>query len=208
MIICSLMHSRRLACLLLGLWLSGGLFLALVTAENLRAVERVRHDPGATVKVAWKDIGDAKLDETVDFMLRHLAREQNRFYYEAWEEAQLVFGLFFAFFLLFGTREDKFSLAVPVLMLLITVGQRFVLTPESIAFGRVADFVPDKFYTPERARLAIIAKAYAGAELAKAGLGVLLACRLVFANWFRRSGSDIRQKLDLIDKANYGHVNR
>src|ERR1035438_7375562 len=35
------MHSRRLACLLLGLWFGGGAFMQWISTENYRAVDRL-----------------------------------------------------------------------------------------------------------------------------------------------------------------------
>ncbi len=197
------MHSRRLACFLLGLWLAGGIVVAFVTRENPRAVDRLTDDPNPVVRLELKNAGGA----SARLLLHHLAGEQNRFLLETWETAQLMLGLFFFFFLLFGTREDKYSLAIPLLMLVITLVQRFVLSPEMIAAGRIVDFLAEKNST-DRVRLMVLQRAYPLTELAKGGLGLLLAIRLVFADWWRRSGSDVRKQLDLVDKANYGHVDR
>ena len=198
------MHSRRLACFLLALWLGGGVFLAFVTRQNLRAVDRLLDQPNPVLLVQFKPMGLA----AARMLLHHMAGEQNRFYYETWELAQIVLGTFFFFFLLFGTREDKYSLAIPLLMLLITVAQRFVLSPEMIALGRLTDFLPDNVHSADRIKLLVAEAGYSVAELAKGGLGLILAIRLIFANWWRASTGNVRQELDLVDKANYGHVNR
>jgi hypothetical protein len=198
------MHSRRFACLLLGIWYAGGAFMQWISMENYRAVDRLLDQPRPVASLQIKALGPPALRQ----MLRFQVAEQNRFYFEAWETVQLMLGSFFFFFLLFGTREDKFSLLMALLMVVGAAVQRFVLTPEITAFGRTLDFVPSDVYVPGRRRLPIIQSAYDGVELAKLGIGTLLAGWLILGRGRRRSGRDVRQELDLIDKANYRHVDR
>ncbi len=199
------MHSRRLACLLLGIWLAGGIFLAFVTRQNLRGADGLMDHPSPAALVQLKPMDPA----ATRLLLRHQASEQNRLYFETWELAQLVLGIFFFFFLLFGTTVDKYTLALPLLMLMITAAQRFVMTPEMTALGRVTDFLPGNVHSAYRIKLLLIQTGYSGAEVVKGGLGVILALRLVLADWWGSSRRrDARQQLDLVDKANYGHVNR
>src|SRR5690348_7945786 len=99
------MHSRRLACFLLGLWLGTGVFMEWVSRENLAAVDRLlaQPDPAAAVRIAMLDKTLGKNETRL--LLRHQASEQNRYYYELWEIVQLVVAAGFFFFLLFGTTE-------------------------------------------------------------------------------------------------------
>lgn len=199
------MHSRRLACLLLGIWFAGGAFLQWISTENYRAADRLLDQPNPVASLRFKTLGgttEARL------LLRYQVAEQNRFYFEAWETVQLMLGSFFFFFLLFGTREDKFSLLLALLMLIAAAVQRFFLTPEITSFGRMLDFMPADAYNPARRRLPIVQSAYAGVEFTKLGLGILLAVWLIVGRGRRRSRGDVRQELDLIDKANYRHVDR
>jgi hypothetical protein len=198
------MHSRRLACFLLGMWLSGGVFLAFITRQNLRTADELVHQPSPALLLQFKPAGLT----AARTLLRHMAGEQNRLYYESWELAQLVLGTFFFFYLLFGTREDKYSLALPLLMLMVVVVQRFVLTPEVVSLGRLTDFLPEGVRSGDRIRLLVTQSAYTAAELVKGGLGLILAMRLIFADWWRPSRRNVRQELDLVNKANYGHINR
>jgi hypothetical protein len=198
------MHSRRLACLLLGLWFGGGAFMQWISTENYRAVDRLLDQPNPAASLQFKVIGPA----ATRLVLRYQVAEQNRFYFDAWETLQLLLGTFFFFFLLFGTREDKFSLLLALLMLIAVVVQRFFLRPEITSFGRVLDFIPADVYVPGRRRLPIMQSAYDGIELGKLGVGILLAGWLILGRGRRRSGGDVRQQLDLIDKANYRHVDR
>jgi len=59
----------------------------------------------------------------------------------------------------------------------------------------------------ERVKLAVLRTGYGGAELAKGAVGMLLVLRLILGRR-RASGRNVRQELDLIDKANYRHVDR
>ena len=198
------MHSRRFASLLLGVWLAGGLIVALVARENRRVADRLIEPPRTAILLQFKsaDIPGVRL------LLRYEAAEQTRSYYEGWETMQILLGTFFFFFLLFGTREDKYSLLIPLLMLSVTIGQRFVLTPEITGRGRVLDFVPEGALAADRVKLLVLQKAYWAAEVGKGALGLLLAARLILLVRRRPSGADIRNQLDLVDKANYGHIDR
>jgi hypothetical protein len=198
------MHSRRLACLLLGIWFAGGAFMQWISTENYRAVDRLLDRPNPAASLQFRALGPS----ATRLVLRYQVAEQNRFYFESWETVQLLLGPFFFFFLLFFTREDKFSLLMALLMVLAVVAQRFFLTPEISSFGRVLDFVPPDVYIPGRPRLPIVESAYRAVELAKLGIGVLLAVWLIVGRGRRRSGADVRQELDLIDKANYRHIDR
>jgi hypothetical protein len=197
------MHSRRLACLLLGAWLAGGIWIAWVTRQNTATVHRALESPPPAVLLDSKTLGPP----AVRMLLSYLASEQNRFYYESWETAQIVLGTFFFFFLLFGTREDKYSLLIPLLMLIITVGQRFVATPEMISLGRTVDFIPESAHTVSMVRLRVVETGYTAAELLKAALGLLLAARLILTSRPHPSGREIRKELDFVNKGDHRHIN-
>ncbi len=196
------MHSRRLACLLLGAWLAGGLWIAWITRQNTAAVRRAMESPPPALLLDSKTLGAP----ATRMLLAYLAAEQNRFYYESWEMSQIVLGAFFFFFLLFGTREDKYSLLIPLLMLIITIGQRFVATPEMISLGRTTDFMPDGAHSVATVRLSVVEMGYTAAELLKSGLGLLLAARLILTHR-HASGHDIRKELDLVNKGDHRHIN-
>ena len=198
------MHSRRFACLLLGIWFAGGAFMQWISSQNYRAVDRLLDQPNPAARLQFDVLGTAASRQ----LLRYQVAEQNRFYFEAWETVQLILGSFFFFFLLFGTREDKFSLLMALLMLLAVGVQRFLLTPEITADGRVLDFVSPGVYVPGRRALPIAQSAYQADELTKLAFGVMLTLWLLLGRGRRRSGTDVRQELDLINKANYGHIDR
>src|SRR5579864_4498043 len=132
------MHYRRFACLLLGTWLTGGLFMAMVATQNFRSVDRLLAKPAAPAAQSINKLGH----ESARTLLRYQVSEQNRWYFQTWEMAQLALGGLLLVLLLFGSTEGALTLLLPVLMLVIALVQAFALTPEIISLGRVIDFVP------------------------------------------------------------------
>ena len=198
------MHSRRIACLLLGFWLAGGVFMAFVATENFRSVDRLLDQANPVARLQFKSLGPAN----ARMLMRYAAAEQNRYLFETWEIAQVILGILFFFFLLFGTREDKFSLLMALILLVIALGQRLVLTPEIVALGRTIDFIPPEVQSGARTKFLLLHRGYEAVELVKWAVEFGLATRLILARRRERSGSDIRQELDLINKANYRHIDR
>ena len=164
------MHSRRLACFLLGLWLGGGWLLTWVSRENLFAADRIvtQSEPAATVRI--KILGK----EEARRLLQYEAAEMNRSEVEMWEIAQMMLGSVFFFFLLFGTTEGKFSLALALVLLFLVLAQRFVLTPELDSLGKMLDFSAPALLHGERTRYRIVNAAYLGVEIAKWSIQLLL----------------------------------
>ncbi|HTS28185.1 MAG TPA: hypothetical protein VMH81_20065 [Bryobacteraceae bacterium] len=199
------MRSRRFACLLLGMWIAAGILMQWIAGENYAAVDRILDLPNPSASLQFKALGPTASRQ----LLRYEAAEQNRFYFECWETAQLILGTFFFFFLLFGTRENKFCLLAALLMVVGVGVQRFFLTPEINALGRMLDFVPQDVYIAGRRRLPVAQDAYEALEAAKLVLAAILAVWLLMGRGrARRSRTEVRQELDLINKANYGHVDR
>jgi hypothetical protein len=202
------MHSRRFACLLLGIWLAGGLLMTWMVNENARAVDRllVHADPAATLRI--KVLGPA---ETA-LLMRYEAAELTRNEMELWEITQLILGTLFFFFLLFGTGEGKFSLALSLAMLLCVVAQRFVITPEIVSFGKITDFVAPAAASGDRAKMLVMQGAYFAVEIGKWILILVLAAILIGSGRGRGRGRDrsanIWNKFNVVDKADHGHVDR
>jgi hypothetical protein len=197
------MHSRRLACFVLGLWLGGGLLVAWIATQNFRVVDRLMLQPEPGAALHLKELGSAN----TRLLFRHQVSEQNRAMFESWEYAQFGLGMLFFFFLLFGTREKKFPLLVVLAMLAVVLLQRVLLTPELVSLGRNIDFVPADVPSPERTRFWVIHSAYSGLEVLKWGAGLALAASFIIST--RRGRSDSPgDEFDLIDKPDHRHVNR
>jgi hypothetical protein len=135
--------------------------------ENNLAVNRLlsQPDPAAAVRLAMMDKTMGK--EQVAMLLRHGAAELNRYTFEIWETVQIVLAGLFFFFLLFGTREGKIPLALALALLVAVLAQRFLLSPEITAFGKLVDFVAPSGLHGERAKLQVMQYAYLGVDIGK-----------------------------------------
>ena len=179
------MHSRRIACLLLGLWMGAGLWMLWVASENNASADKLLLAPSASAAAYLKTLGRTQLSP----LTHYLANEQNRSLFEVWGVVQIVLGGLFFFLLLFGTHLGKFPLAVALLMLLIVIGERVGITPGMEMVRQHTDFNPDP---SQRARLAgdVLNFGYKMAEWAKFALGAVSAVMLVWQE--RRRSLDSR----------------
>ena len=196
------MHYRRIASLLLGLWLGVGLLMAWIAIETFRSVDRLLVAPGPVVAIQIKALGPGGARA----LLRYQAAEQNRSFFEQWEICQLILSVGFFSFLLFGSNEGKFSLLLLLIMFLIVAAQRFFMTPELSSLGRTFDFIPADVPSVERNRFWMLHSMYTGSEVLKFGLGLVLGARLIFHR--ERRSMDAGHQFDMIDKPNHRHINR
>ncbi len=200
------MHSRRFACLLLGMWLAGGLLITWMVSENSRAVDRLMGaaDPAATLRI--KAMGAAE----TDLLLRYHSAELTRTELELWQGVQICVGVFFLFFMVFGTGEGKISLALSLVLLLCVLVQRFAIWPEIVSYGRLTDFVPQSANSGYRAKLLVMQSGFLGVEIGKWVVLVVLSAILIGRRSSRRRGSsdDSWKKFQVVNKADDGHVDR
>jgi hypothetical protein len=196
------MHSRRFACLLLGMWLAGGLVVTWLVGENSHAVDRLlaSGDPTATVRI--KMLGPA--ETTV--LLRYEAAELTRHEMGLWQGAQIGLGFFFLCFLLFGTGEGKFSLALSAAMILCVLVQRLFIWPEVVSIGRLTDFLPSGGSAGYHAKLLVMESAFFGVEIAKWVLLIVLAAILIGRGRGRGRSSRTWDKFNMVNKTNDRHV--
>jgi hypothetical protein len=193
------MHYRRILCLLLGLWLGGGIVMAWFGARSFETVHRVMNQSNPVFAVQTRPLGPT----TTRMVLRYAIAEENRILFQNWEYLQITLGVFFFSYMLFGTLENKFSLGLALLMVLVTGIQRFGISPELGNIGKTLDYVPADAVNAERAKFWMLHGAYLGCEALKYGVGLVL-----LATVMRRGRSvDPVNKFDLVDKARHRHVN-
>jgi hypothetical protein len=123
-----------------------------------------------------------------------------------WETVQVVLGAVFFFFLLFGTTEGKISLVLALVLVVLVLAQRFVLTPELQAIGKLLDFASPVAMLGERAKFRVVHTSYVVVELGKWAIQLVLAAMLI-ARGRARSGN-AGQQFNVVDKANHRHINR
>jgi hypothetical protein len=137
--------------------------------------------------------------------LRHLASEENRFYFTVWEWAQLVLGGVFLLVLRLGSGGSHTTMGLALAMLAIVAVFRFFLTPEIIELGRQLDFQAPALPSDERSRFWDFHRAYSVMEVIKWLLGMILLAKFILQ---RRRSAGVSENLDVIEKTHYRHINR
>jgi len=193
------MHYRRIVCFLLGVWLGGGLLMAWYGARGFGTVETIIAQANPAFVSQTKPLGPAVTRLT----LRYVLAEQNRWLFRTWENMQLALGVIFFCYLLFGTLEGKISLGVMLAMMLLTLLQRLLISPEMGVTARIMEYAPGDLAVQERARFWLLHNAYLGVDALKFGLGLILGIIVMSG---RRSVDPLNQ-FNMVDKANHRHVN-
>jgi hypothetical protein len=186
------------------MWLAGALLMTWLSHENTRGAERllVQADPAATLRM--KVLGFSETSK----LMRYEAAELTRNEVEVWEDVQLILGAFFFLFLLFGTAEGKFPLAVGLVLLLCVIGQRFFVSPVIASYGRVTDFADAAASSGYRAKLLVMQGGYLAIEITKSVGMVVLASLLIARGRKRRSSNNSWNKFNVVDKTDNSHVDR
>ena len=164
------MHFRRLACVLLGVWLGGSALSALVIWQNRRSAEHLLVHPPPAALVFLKSAGREPAQE----FLRYQAAESTRQYIETAEKLEMALALAVLLILLFGTHEGKLSILAALLMLAASLAQCFFITPEIAAHGRLLDFAGAGGGSSVRVRLHMLKGAWMAAEMGKLAVGLVL----------------------------------
>ncbi|MCU1232527.1 MAG: rane protein of unknown function [Candidatus Solibacter sp.] len=193
------MHYRRIVCFILGVWFGGGLIMAWYGSRSFGTVNDIVNSANPALVVQTKPLGPVGTRQ----VLRYAIAEQNRWMFKSWEMLQIALGLLFFSYLLFGTTEGKFTLAVSLAMVFLTLLQRFGISPELGVVGRSMDYVPAEFVTQEHAKFWLLHNAYLGVDALKYGLGIILGAIAMS----RKRSNDPLNQFNMIDKANHRHVN-
>jgi hypothetical protein len=191
------MHYNRISAFLLGALLLGSLFMAFVATENFQTVSDILKSPPPQAQKMIKVLGD----ENARLLLRYLAGEENRLFFETWETAQLFLGLLLAA-LLFLMGNRRFLAGVAAALVILTLFQHFKITPELVWQGRSIDFVTVTAGSTARQQFFKLHAAYGAIEAVKLLLIILIGAAL----FPRRRRSSQRIEVDAIDYANHRHV--
>jgi len=199
------MNNQRLACILLGAWLSGTLFLAAVAVGNFKITDRILLAPALP--------GAAKAIETLGavdsrYLLRHQVGEINRTFFEYWGLAQLLLGLALFCLLLFGTSANKKTLGVAFAMFVIVLINQFGVMPSIVGLGRAVEFADAKQFPSQRKQLSVMHTVYSSFESLKMLTGLGLAGLLVFVRSDRKRRGRRSADLDKVDDADYSRIDR
>ncbi len=167
---------RDAAIFLMGVWLAGSLFMALVATENFYTIDRLLDgSPNETFGGVVAELGRA---QARDFM-RYLSSELNRLFFQLWNFAQLGVAIL-ALWLVYSIEPRRIRRGVTVMLLLVvilTIG----LTPGILSIGRALDFVGRDPPPPELTTFGLLHAAYTVIDFAK------LTLAGVVAFWLHRS---------------------
>ncbi|HZL57306.1 MAG TPA: hypothetical protein VFC21_09505 [Bryobacteraceae bacterium] len=164
---------RRIAGIVLGIWLGAATFADIAVTQNFDTVDRFLRSPGSSMTAIEIDkIGNERLRP----VLRRNAGEENNFLFENWETAELAVAALIISLLFAGGKPSRLMLSLAFLMMFIVAVQRFYLSPEVAALGRrIADLPAND---PLTARFWKAHGIYSGLEIGKLLLGAALAVRL------------------------------
>ena len=172
--------------------------MGFVAIENLRSPNLVLSGP---IEAASKIIQSLPPDE-VRLLLRHLAAEQNRFYFYVWEQVEIPLALLLGGCLFLATQKRIFPLVLCGLMLVLVLFEHVAITPELAFRGRATDFPPGNAVFGAQARVWALYQVYVGAEAVKLVMGGILASYLFVFRTRRR----VRKEVDVVDHADHSHV--
>lgn len=166
---------RTAITLFLGVWLAGMLLLGGVASENFFMIDHLLQSPSSAPfqkEVAALPPGEARV------MLRHLAAELNRFYFNIWGWTELGLGALILGLAIRALRQTKFIAGFSIMLTLAAV-MTLYMTPRIIVVGRSLDFVPRNPPPPGMSEFGMLHAAYSILELIKLLIGIGMAVALV-----------------------------
>ena len=175
------MHYHRVAAFLAGCWILGSLFMMFVATENFRTVDRLLAAPPPQAAPVIQAIGS----QDSRFLLRQLVGEENAFFFESWELAELILGVALAAFLLFGARNRLLAGLAAALIALVAF-QHFKVTPEMVSLAN------DTGPAGSRADFGQLHALYGILEVVKLVVAIAIAAVLLPA-WRQRTDKGIAE---------------
>lgn len=155
--------------------LAGTVFMAIVATENFYTIDRLlASQPNPAFGAAVNKLGAPEARE----VLRYLSSELNRLYFQYWNAAQFVLGIFVLWMirkLPNSGRVKWYVVAMLGIVLVLTV----VVTPQMLFIGRELDFVPHDPQTPRLRTFGLLHAAYTLLDAIEMILGVMVTVWLM-----------------------------
>ena len=149
----------------------GTVCVSIVAMQDFYTVDRLLASSSNEAFVSMvEDVGR----EDARNLLRYLASELNRLFFQLWNLAQLGIGGA-ALWLLWGVPDASRLRVMVVGMLAVVVFLTVWVTPEILAVGRSLDFVPRDPAPPALSRFGTLHATYTILELLKCAAGVVAA---------------------------------
>src|SRR5688572_14259617 len=155
----------------MALWLAGTVFIAIVATQNFYTIDRLLTDsPNGVFRHA---VDTMTQTPTVRELLRYLASELNRLYFQYWNLAQLPLGIL-ALWLVSKLPNSRHATWEIAAMLGVVLFLMLGVTPSILNVGRSLDFVPPGSVPADTRTFALLHTAYAVFTLINIVLGVLV----------------------------------
>jgi hypothetical protein len=176
-------RNRRLACLILGIWLGASVFANVFPVFRTAAVAAFIAQPGSTTTATQIKQTGAK---AAGFLLRRFTSDLNALVLTFWEWAEVGIAVILFLLVLFAGRPPRSALILLPAMLAIVLIQLFVVTPQIASAARDADEFQGSalIANPSLGPLVVFQRIYTGTEILKLLMGCGVAARLMV----RRSG--------------------
>ena len=157
---------------LLGGWILCTLAVDVGAYLNMTLPARVMANPAPEAEKILKDYGP----EQAGLLLHHFAAEADRYFFERWEQAEILLAVMLIPVIFFATDRKPVPVILTGLMLVIVLFQYVfpALTPELAYRGREADFPPGSSSLGTRERVLVLKEVYVGTEAALVLLGGFL----------------------------------
>lgn len=168
--------------LIAGLWLGLTLAMLFVATENFRGVDRLLEAPA---KEAAALLGKLP-EESPRQLLRYLASELNRYFFDWYGIAQIWLAVILLLNLLFATNGNKLMLALSGVLLVLVAVERLMLFPEITYLGRLMDFAPQELDSPVRSRFWSFHRYFSGLEVIKILLLLAISGKMLVRREVRR----------------------
>lgn len=167
------MHYRRIACWLLGAWFVGSLAVSRITSINYGAAERVLESE--VTQIHTIAIGRGR--PVARSLMRYMAADLNRAYFEDWEWTEIALG-FGVMLVLFIDRQKRALIVLAASATILVAFQHFWVTPEIVYLEQVRSF-PPQGPPPAEFRFDRMQMLYTSVEIAKLLLLLGLTAMLV-----------------------------
>jgi hypothetical protein len=155
-----------------------------VATQNFYTIDRLLEaQPNAAFAAIVNRLGNMEARE----LLRYLSSELNRLYFQYWNLAQLIIGIFVLWMVvrLPGARAAKWYV---VSMLGIGLIMTILITPRMLSVGRALDFVPRDPQPPGLRTFGLLHAAYSLLDGIQMILGILVVVWLMREK--RNSGTE------------------
>jgi hypothetical protein len=195
------MRARRFASFCLGLWLGGGMLLAWIFFDRPYSLERAAQR-NSSLADAFKKLGPQG-----GRVLDRIDEEQSLDLRENWERIQLTFGVLLFLYLLLGSKVGPLPLLGVLIMVCLAAGQLLILTPDLHSMIRSLDSGVLRPSAKVGKAMWVLRTCEVGIDALKYGIALILVARFSFSHRGRGS-EDARDEINLVNEANYRHINR